>query len=283
MSFKEFFKQKIIGFSLLIFALLTIEIFLMIYNFKFFIKLYIPIIILIVYFIGIFIEYFSKKRFYEKLNNLLEELEKKYLITEIIKAPDFVEGKLLKEVLDEVDKSMLENVNKYKYLQEEYKEYIELWIHEIKLPITTSKMIIENNKNEVTKSIDEELNKIENYIEQALFYARSTNVEKDYFIKKNNLREIVNECIKKNKNIFESIRCALNGIVIGFKEERNLVIYIFIAVIFFFFNMLLKSTSIEFAIFFILCFIVFSIEYINTAIERVVDKFIIKKMKMLSL
>ena len=202
MSFKEFFKQKIIGFSLLIFALLTIEIFLMIYNFKFFIKLYIPIIILIVYFIGIFIEYFSKKRFYEKLNNLLEELEKKYLITEIIKAPDFVEGKLLKEVLDEVDKSMLENVNKYKYLQEEYKEYIELWIHEIKLPITTSKMIIENNKNEVTKSIDEELNKIENYIEQALFYARSTNVEKDYFIKKNNLREIVNECIKKNKKLY---------------------------------------------------------------------------------
>ena len=96
MSFKEFFKQKIIGFSLLIFALLTIEIFLMIYNFKFFIKLYILIIILIVYFIGIFIEYFSKKRFYEKLNNLLEELEEKYLITEIIKAPDFVEGKLLK-------------------------------------------------------------------------------------------------------------------------------------------------------------------------------------------
>jgi len=38
MSFKEFFKQKIIGFCLLIFALITIEIFLMIYNFKFFIK-----------------------------------------------------------------------------------------------------------------------------------------------------------------------------------------------------------------------------------------------------
>lgn len=83
--------------------------------------------------------------------------------------------------------------------------------------------------------------------------------------------------MKKNKNIFESIRCALNGIIIGFKEEKNLVTYILIAVIFFFFNIFLKSTSIEFVIFFILCFIVFSIEYINTAIERVVDKFIIKK------
>ncbi len=45
-------------------------------------------------------------------------------------------------------------------------------------------MVIENNKNEVTKSIGEELEKIENYIEQALFYARSNTVEKDYYIKK---------------------------------------------------------------------------------------------------
>ena len=58
---------------------------------------------------------------------------------------------------------MNENVNKYKYLQEDYKEYIELWIHEIKIPIAASKMVIENNKNSVTKSIDEELEKVENY------------------------------------------------------------------------------------------------------------------------
>lgn len=45
-------------------------------------------------------------------------------------------------------------------------------------------MIIENNKTNVTKSIDEELQRIENYIEQALFYARSNTVEKDYYIKK---------------------------------------------------------------------------------------------------
>ena len=49
---------------------------------------------------------------------------------------------------------MLENVNSYKQLQEDYKEYIELWIHEIKIPIATSKLIIENNKNEITKSIN---------------------------------------------------------------------------------------------------------------------------------
>ena len=94
---------------------------------------------------------------------------------------------------------MLENVNYYKNIQEDYKEYIELWIHEVKIPIATSKMIIENNKNEVTKSIDEELDKVENYTEQALFYARSNAVEKDYIINKTNLKEIVNGAILKNK------------------------------------------------------------------------------------
>lgn len=50
-------------------------------------------------------------------------------------------------------------------------------------------------------SIDEELDKVENYIEQALFYARSNTVEKDYYIKKVKLQDIVNESIKRNKNI----------------------------------------------------------------------------------
>ncbi len=61
-------------------------------------------------------------------------------------------------------------------------------------------MVIENNKNEVTRSIYEELNKVEDYIEQALFYARSNTVEKDYYIKTSNLKDIVNESIKKNKS-----------------------------------------------------------------------------------
>lgn len=104
---------------------------------------------------------------------------------------------------------MLENVNSYKQLQEDYKEYIELWIHEIKIPIATSKLIIENNKNEITKSIDEELDEIENYTEQALFYARSNTVNKDYVVTKSNLKEIVNEAILKSKRALLSNKISI--------------------------------------------------------------------------
>ena len=210
MSFKSFIKDKILLTFLLLFAMATIEIFLMAYPLGNFIKIYIPVAILGLYFIGLMIEYFTKKSFYSDLFNTLDELEEKYLVAEIMKSTSFLEGKILKETLEEINKSMVEHVNQYKYMQEEYKEYIELWIHEIKIPIAASKMVIENNKNEITKSIDEELNKIENYIEQALFYARSNTVEKDYYIKKFKLKEIVNESIKKNKNILIHERITVN-------------------------------------------------------------------------
>ena len=83
--------------------------------------------------------------------------------------------------------------------------------------------------------------------------------------------------MQKNKNIFESIRCAINGIMLGLKQEKNFIIYFFIAVLFFVFNIILIVDIMELIVFFILCSIVFAFEYINTAMERVVDKFIIKK------
>ena len=210
MNFRNFIKDKIISIALLLFGIITIEIFLITYPVGSFIKLYIPIIIIILYLIALAIEYLNKKSFYFNLLNTLNELDEKYLITEIIKTPNFMEGKILKETLEQTNKAMLENVNKYKYIQEDYKDYIELWIHEIKIPIATSKMIIENNKNTFTRNIDEELDKVENYIEQALFYARSNTVEKDYYIRKVELKEIVTDSIKKNKNTLIQEKISIN-------------------------------------------------------------------------
>ncbi len=210
MRFKSFIKDKILLTILLLFGIITIEIFLIPYPFGNFIKIYILVIIAFLYFIGLIIEYFMKRKFYKDLENILNELEDKYLICEIIKEPNFTEGKILKKLLEQISKSMVENVNSYKYKQEDYKDYIELWIHEIKIPIATSKLIIENNKNEITRSIDEELNKVENYIEQALYYARSNTLEKDYYIKKVDLKDIVNESIKKNKNVLIQEKVSIN-------------------------------------------------------------------------
>ena len=210
MKFGEFIKEKILLIFLVLFIIASSEILLLPYpQIEIFVRLYIAICPVIIIGIDIVVEYRKKSNFYNELKNNLEKLDNKYLISEIINTPDFIEGKILKNTIQETGKSMLENVNSYKQLQEDYKEYIELWIHEIKIPIATSKLIIENNKNEITKSIDEELDEIENYTEQALFYARSNTVNKDYVVTKSNLKEIVNEAILKSKRALLSNKISI--------------------------------------------------------------------------
>ena len=222
MNFRDFIKEKLILIIGVILALVSVEILLLAYNISILIRIYCAVIIIFVLVLAILIEYKKKRDYYNGLIKNIEELKEKYLISEIIKTPSFIEGKILKDILQDTGKSMLENVNYYKNIQEDYKEYIELWIHEVKIPIATSKMIIENNKqltrndskdlqkeeneadstiykSDILRSIDEELDKVENYTEQALFYARSNAVEKDYIINKTNLKEIVNGAILKNK------------------------------------------------------------------------------------
>ena len=212
MIFKDFIKEKILLISLVLFTIISSEILLLPYaQIGMFARLYIAICPIICICASISVEYRKKKNFYDELKNNLDELDTKYLISEIINTPEFIEGKILKNTLQETGKSMIENVNLYKRSQEDYKEYIELWIHEIKLPIATSKLIIENNKNETTRNIDEELDEIENYTEQALFYARSNTANKDYVVTRSNLQDIVNGAILKNKRSLISNKISIES------------------------------------------------------------------------
>lgn len=155
-------------------------------------------------------DYNKKKNYYNEVKAILKNLDKKYLLPVLINKPKFIEGKILYDVLETTDKSMNEEVNKYIFLQEEYKEYIDMWVHEIKTPISSSKLVIGNNKNEHTLSILEEIEKIEDYIEQVLYYSKSNELEKDYIVKKIDLKKCINNVIKRNKKPIIEKRISIN-------------------------------------------------------------------------
>lgn len=149
-------------------------------------------------FIYLIFNYRKDKKYLDKITVLLNSLDKKYLVSELIDKGDNEFQKGIYEILKECNKSMADNVSEIEKENREYREFVELWVHEIKTPIASSKFTIENNKNEVTTSIKKEINKIDDYVEKALFYARSSTVEKDYIIKKINLEKLINTCIKKD-------------------------------------------------------------------------------------
>ena len=152
----------------------------------------------------ILIEFVKQKMLYNELNSILDNLDKKYLLPEIMKEPENIEGKLLYDVLRQANKDMHEHVKNYRDRENEYREYIETWVHEIKTPIASTRLIIENNQNDVTRNINYEIKKIEEYIEQVLYYSRSNNVSKDYLIKEVSLATVVRSVIKKNSRDFIS-------------------------------------------------------------------------------
>lgn len=146
----------------------------------------------------LFFEYKRTYGFIDSVNEHLDSVYEKYLLSEIIDRPTSDANKEFYNILKECNKSMNDEIGKIELSNKEYREYLEMWIHEVKTPIASSKLIIENNPSDVTDGILDEINRVDNYIEQALFYARLNSVENDYIIKTLNLEEEVNSVIRKN-------------------------------------------------------------------------------------
>lgn len=165
------------------------------------------------------LEYIKYRKYFKNIETTLENLDRKYLLPEVIDDANFMIGEKVNDILKELSRDMHENVNYYKNIQEEYREYIEMWVHEIKTPIASSKLLIENNNNEITRKINIQMDRIENFVEQVLYYSRSDEVGKDYIIKKIELSQVVKNVIKKNQRDFITKRISLQ------LDDINEIIY----------------------------------------------------------
>lgn len=142
-------------------------------------------------------EFFRKRSFYRNTLELLEQLEPRYLLSELLEDPEFWEGTLLCQVLAACSKAMNDAVSDARREAGEYREYVEAWVHEVKTPIAAGRLALENAPGPLADSLDTALFQIEGYVEQALFYARSGAVERDYLIRPVPLREAAANTVKR--------------------------------------------------------------------------------------
>lgn len=184
---------SIMGFTITIFMLNAFKV-------ESTLKIAITIIFFIACIFNIGIDYFRKYKFYQSLSNTLDVLDKKYLILEMINKPNFYEGEIFYQTLYDINKSMIENVKEYNLSIIDFKEYVEMWIHEVKIPISSLTLLIHNNQEKIDKRYVEQIRKLDNYIDQILYYVRSENAEKDYIIKEKSLQEIIKNVVLKNKD-----------------------------------------------------------------------------------
>ena len=207
MSFITFLEEKI---SLILyqisFLIITTMIFLMADIQKFYIV--ITVGVLSIFMLGYLLsEYFRQKKKAKKIISLVDNVNEKYLISEIIKEPLEMENKAYYYALKQACKSMNDRIGELEKENAEYQEYVESFVHEIKPPISALSLALENNNDFRLK---QEVDKINQLVEQMLYYARSENTEKDYFVKEIQLAEIIHSVILKYRHYMLNKKITLN-------------------------------------------------------------------------
>lgn len=147
---------------------------------------------------GLSWDYLRIRRFYRELGELAAQLNQPRLMPSLLDEPLFLEGRLAFEALDSASKAAADEAARYRNQAESYRDYIELWIHEIKTPIAAACLISASLHGSEANRLKGELDCIEAYVEQALYYARSTSLARDYAIREVDLAACVREACKKN-------------------------------------------------------------------------------------
>lgn len=92
----------------------------------------------------------------------------------------------------------------------EMKDYYTLWAHQIKTPISAMKLLLQDQEQSITYTLLEELFKIEQYVEMVLHYLRLESMSSDMLFKEYELRDIINQAIKKHAVLFINSKLSLN-------------------------------------------------------------------------
>ncbi|MFR3451856.1 MAG: hypothetical protein ACLTSX_10210 [Collinsella sp.] len=88
----------------------------------------------------------SRKRpFYADLAACTDDLEHPLWIFEMVDEPDYLGGlRLAYEALSAVSKAANDDVSEYRRQAQDYREYVETWVHEAKSPLAAAHLMLEN-------------------------------------------------------------------------------------------------------------------------------------------
>lgn len=152
-------------------------------------KIVVFLICFLTFLIFCFTDFFRKRAFFNEMLQKTKELDKKYLITDVMEDCGFYEGAILQDILRDCNKSMAEEVAEYRQNSKEFREYIETWVHEVKIPVSSLRLMCHNN-SEMEEKMVSPLKQIDDDINNVLFYARSECSHKDYIIKEVNVKKV---------------------------------------------------------------------------------------------
>lgn len=213
MKFKDYFLNKITEILGTFFVLFLMLEFLYIIGNTFSVVFMIGVVIAILIMTKYLIDWYRKKKYFEIITERVKDLKEPWLIAELLPVSYTIEDEIYQELLRKVGSSAIEEIHKIEDEQKEYEDYIEQWIHEVKTPITSIHLMLENRISEnpgLKRDLNVELSRLENDVELALYYARSEQIYRDYLIQKLNVRKVLLKVVNKNRTVIMNSSVAID-------------------------------------------------------------------------
>lgn len=213
MKFKDYFLNKITEILGTFFVLFLMLEFLYIIGNTFSVVFMIGMVIAVLIMTKYLMDWYRKKKYFEIITERVKDLKEPWLIAELLPVSYTIEDEIYQELLRKVGSSAIEEIHKIEDEQKEYEDYIEQWIHEVKTPITSIHLMLENRISEnpgLKRDLNVELSRLENDVELALYYARSEQIYRDYLIQKLNVRKVLLKVVNKNRTVIMNSSVAID-------------------------------------------------------------------------
>lgn len=160
--------------------------------------LYTMTVCLFLFAVCLTVDFLCKRDYYSKLKQAAFSQSLDWIHS--LPRPINAEQRIHQELLQKLYRDATGKIAEYTLKNTEDLEFVTTWVHEIKTPIAASKLIIENSLNHPSEkdlfSIEDEIVKIEDFVQMTLFYARAGDFSRDYMISSVRLEKIVHDCIK---------------------------------------------------------------------------------------
>ncbi|MDO4466081.1 MAG: sensor histidine kinase [Bacillota bacterium] len=114
------------------------------------------------------------------------------------------------EALKRLEQKRILQKNEMLKKEQDQLDYFTLWVHQVKTPISSMRLHLQNEDSDLSRQLRSELNRIEQYTEMVLTYLRLDSNSSDYLIQKVDVDKILKSSVRKFSSEFINRKLSLD-------------------------------------------------------------------------
>ena len=191
---RNYLKSKKIIITVFIIFLIIFNVSFLLFRLPFAAVIYPQLLCIIVGIIALVLDYPKYNRKQKVLQKLKNQTSA--LITELPAADNFNE-QIYQEIIYNLKSEITEAQNKHNSDIQNINDYYSVWAHQIKTPIASMKLSLQNEDSPLSRRLSSELFRIEQYVEMVLAFLRLDSASTDYLFKEHELDTVVRQSVRK--------------------------------------------------------------------------------------